>query len=51
LKHDRTIFNAGATTGATVLDDGTGALSDFDLEISRGSLYAFKVCIGDELDV
>jgi hypothetical protein len=51
LKNHRTIFNTSATTGAAVFDYGAGAFSDFDLEITRGPLDAFKVRVSDQFDV
>jgi hypothetical protein len=51
LYDHRAVFNTGTTTCTTIFDDGAGAFSDLDLEISGRSLDFFKVCIGDEFDV
>jgi len=51
FKHDGTIFNAGPASGTAVLDDGAGAFSDLDLEVSGRTFHPLKVCIGDELDI
>jgi hypothetical protein len=51
LNDHRAILNAGTASGATIFDDRAGPFFDFDLEIARGSLHAFQVCIGDQFDV
>jgi hypothetical protein len=51
LKSYRTIFNARAASRAAIFNDGAGAFSDFDFEISRGSLDRFQISVGDQLDV
>jgi hypothetical protein len=51
LKYHGTIFNTCTASGATVLDNSTGAFSDFDLEISGGAFYTLKVRVGDQFDI
>jgi hypothetical protein len=51
LKSYRTIFNARAASRAAIFNDGAGAFSDFDFEISWGSLDRFQISVGDQLDI
>ena len=51
LNDHRAILNAGTASGTAIFDDGAGALSDLDLEVSGRTFHALKVCIGDELDI
>jgi len=51
LKHDGAIFYTGTASGAAIFNDGAGAFSDLDLEVSGRPLHAFKICISDEFDV
>jgi hypothetical protein len=51
LNDHRAILNTCTTSRTTILDDRAGTFFDLDLEISGRSLHAFKIRIGDELDV
>jgi hypothetical protein len=51
LNDHRAILNTGAASCTTVFDDGAGLFSDFDLEVTRGTLYTFKICIGNQFNV
>ncbi len=51
LDDHRTILDTGTASGTAIFDDGAGALSDLDLEVSGRTFHALKVCIGDELDI
>jgi len=51
LNDHRAILNTSAASGTTIFDDGAGFFSDFDLEVARGSLYTFKICIGNKFNV
>jgi hypothetical protein len=51
LNDHRAILNTGAASGTTIFDDRAGLFSDFDLEVSGGALYAFKICIGNQFNV
>jgi hypothetical protein len=51
LKYHGTIFNTCTTSGATIFNDSAGAFSNLDFEISGGSFYTFKVCVGDQFNV
>ena len=47
----RTVFHAGSTTRALVLDDVPGLFGQSDHEVTRLSLYPFNLGIGEYLDV
>ena len=51
LKSHRTIFDTRAASCAAVFNNAAGAFSDFDVEISRGSLDRFQISVSDQLDV
>jgi len=51
LDDHRAILNTSAASGTTIFDDGAGLFSDFDLEVAGGSLYTFKICIGNQFNV
>jgi hypothetical protein len=49
--HHGTVFHTGTTPGAQIHLDAAGTLFHFDLEIAGLTGNAFKVCIGDQLNV
>jgi hypothetical protein len=51
LENHRTVFDTRAASGAAVFDNRAGTFLDFDLEISGGALYTFKIRIGNQFDV
>jgi hypothetical protein len=46
-----TVFHAGTTTGAQIHVDAAGALFHFYGEVAGVTGNAFKICIGDQLDI
>jgi len=51
LEDHGAIFNTCTASSAAIFDDGAGAFSNFDFEISGGAFYTFKVRVGDQFDV
>jgi len=49
--HHRAVLHTGATPGAEIHVNTSGALLDFNLEIAGFAFDRFKICVCDEFDV